>query len=41
MAELIIWTAITFWVIIAVRITFSIKKRVNQRNREEFEKRSN
>ena len=41
MAGLIIWTAITFWVIIAVRIAFGINKRIYQRNREEFEKRSN
>lgn len=41
MAGLLIWTAITLWIIIAVRIAFGIKKRVNQRNLEEFEKRSN
>ncbi len=41
MAALIIWTAITIWVVIAVRIAFGIKKRINQRNNEEFEKRSN
>jgi len=41
MAGLLIWTAITIWIIIAVRIAFGINKRIFQRNREEFEKRSN